>query len=265
RLCDPARCRLAMFGLIFPYAAIWTAYGIIAKSSQDINADMAEMGVGAREPAFGYPKQPPPLAWIVRGWFLLFPQADWAYIMLAVLTITAAIYLSFELAGEWIEGPKRAAVPFLLAGIPFYNFLGLKFDPNSALMPLWALTVLAFVRSLRTSHLGYAAFAGIAAAAALLAEYWAVFLLLAPAVSALACRRRYPYFRSAAPWVTALVAATAVAPHVLWLIRADFPTLAWATRRAAYSLSEGVWGVLKYGLGTVGYTVVATALVLVLV
>src|SRR5262249_5941402 len=88
---------------------------------------------------------------------------------------------------------------------------------------------------------------------------------LALAVSALACRRRYAYFRSAAPWVTALVAATAVAPHVLWLIRADFPTFAWATRRAAYSLSEGVWGVLKSGLGTAGYTVVSIGLVLVVV
>src|SRR5215471_12177661 len=229
-LCDPARRRRAILGLVLAYAAIWTAYGIVAKSSQDINADMAEMVVWAHEPAFGYPKHPPLLAWIVHGWFTFFPQTDWAYIVLAVLTIAAGIYLSFELAGEWIDGTKRAAVPFLLAVIPFYNFLGLKFDQNSALLPLWALTILAFVRSLKTSHLGYAALAGIAAAAALLAKYWSAFLLLALAVSVLACRRRYAYFRSAAPWVTALVAAAAVTPHVLWLVRNDFPTLTWAAK-----------------------------------
>ncbi|HWN49209.1 MAG TPA: glycosyltransferase family 39 protein [Xanthobacteraceae bacterium] len=264
-LCDPARRRPAVLGLVLLYAMIWTAYGIIAKSSQDINADMAEMVVWAHEPAFGYPKHPPLLAWIVRGWFMLFPQADWAYIVLAVFTIAAGIYLSFELAGEWIDGTKRAAVPFLLALIPFYNFLGLKFDQNSALIPLWALTILAFVRSLKTSHLGYAALAGIAAAAALLTKYWTVFLLLALAVSALACRRRYAYFRSAAPWVTALVAAAAVTPHVLWLVREDFPTLTWAVKRAAYSLSEGMEAAFKYGLGTVGYAIVAIGLVLALV
>jgi hypothetical protein len=196
---------------------------------------------------------------------MLFPQADWAYIVLAVLTCAAAIYLSFELAGEWIDGTKRAAVPFLLAVIPFYNFLGLKFDQNSALMPLWALTILAFVRSLKSSHLGYAALAGIAAAAALLTKYWTVFLLLALAVSALTCRRRNAYFSSAAPWVTALVTATAVTPHALWLVREGFPTVSWVVTRVAYTLSEGVEAFFKYGFGTVGYAGVAIGLVLVLV
>ena len=57
-LCDPSRRRRVALGLVVAYAAAWMLYGVIAKSSQDINADMAEMAVWAREPALGYPKQP---------------------------------------------------------------------------------------------------------------------------------------------------------------------------------------------------------------
>ena len=68
------------------YALLWFIYGVIAKSSQDLNADMAEMVVWTRELALGYPKHPPLLAWVLWGWFKVFPLADWAYILLAVVT-----------------------------------------------------------------------------------------------------------------------------------------------------------------------------------
>ena len=85
-------------------------------------------------------------------------------------------------------------MPFLLAAIPFYNFLGLKWDQNSLLIPLWALAMWAMMRALATRHLGWAALAGLAAAAAMLTKYWSVFLLVALAFAALADRRRVAYF-----------------------------------------------------------------------
>ena len=60
------------------YGALWFVYGVIAKSSQDLNADMGEMVVWTRELALGYPKHPPLLAYILWAWFKVFPLADWA-------------------------------------------------------------------------------------------------------------------------------------------------------------------------------------------
>src|SRR5947209_20457040 len=42
-LCDPARRIRAMFGLAAVYALAWTLYAVVAKSTQDINTDMAEL------------------------------------------------------------------------------------------------------------------------------------------------------------------------------------------------------------------------------
>jgi hypothetical protein len=180
-LCNPKRRRRVCLALVCAYGAVWFLYGVIAKSSQDLNADMAEMVVWSRNPALGYPKHPPLLAYIINLWFQIFPTTDWAFVLLSATTLAAGLFLAVELCGMWLEGEKRACVPFLLGAIPFYNFLGLKFDQNSALIPLWALAMLALLRSLDSRRAGWAALAGLAAAAAVMTKYWSAFLLAAAA------------------------------------------------------------------------------------
>jgi len=262
-LADPARRRRAALVFCVAYATLWFVYALIAKSSQDLNADMAEMVVWTRELALGYPKHPPFLAWVLWAWFKVFPFADWAYLLLAAITVSAGIFLAIELCAEWLVKEKLAAVPFLLAMIPFYNFLGLKFDQNSTLVPLWALAMWAMLRALDTRYLGWAALAGLAAAAAMLVKYWSVFLIVALALAALMHPKRRDYFRSAAPWVTAGVFLVAATPHVVWLVRENFPPITWvATRRVATSFGGTVASMLEALGGTFAYAAVAFALVL---
>ncbi len=130
-------------------ALLWFIYGVIAKSSQDLNADMAEMVVWTRELALGYPKHPPLLAWIL--WALV---QDLPARRLGLHPARGrharrpASFWRSSSAAEWLAREKLAAVPFLLAAIPFYNFLGLKWDQNSVLIPLWALAMWAMLRAL---------------------------------------------------------------------------------------------------------------------
>ena len=265
-LCDPARRNRVALLAAFAYAAIWTLYATVAKSSQGINADFGDMVVWARNLAWGYPKHPPLAGWILAGWFAVFPTADWAYCLLAGLNLGIGLYFSFLLAGLWLEGEKRAVAPFLLALIPFYNFIGLKWDQNSILIPLWALTTWAFVQSFERRHVGYAALAGAAAAAAMLTKYWSAFLVLSLVIAALCDRRRGSYFRSAAPWVTVLVGAVLIAPHVVWLFREDFPPLRWvATQRTSASPLDWLRSLSEYSFGTMGYCAVAVLTCLLLV
>jgi 4-amino-4-deoxy-L-arabinose transferase-like glycosyltransferase len=265
-LADPARRRRAALAVCLGYGALWFVYGVIAKSSQDINADMGEMVVWTREMALGYPKHPPLLAYILWAWFKVFPFADWAYLLLAVVTVSAGIFLAIELCAEWLAREKLAVVPFLLAAIPFYNFLGLKFDQNSVLIPLWALAMWAFVRALDTRRSGWAALAGIAAAAAMLTKYWSAFLLVALALAALIHPNRRAYVRSAAPWVSAGVFLIALVPHVWWLVANDFPPITWvATRRVSASLADTLGSMAEFLFGTAAYAAPAIALLVLFV
>ncbi len=234
-LCDPMRRHRVALTACLVYAGMWALYAVIAKSSQGINADLGEMVVWSRNLGWGFPKHPPFPALVLAGWFAIFPEADWAYYLLSGLNLGVGLYFSFLLAGLWLEHTKLAAAPFLLTSIPFYNFLGLKFDQNSILIPLWALTAWAFVLSFRRCHLGYATLAGGAAAAAVLTKYWSIFLVLALVIAALADPRRRIYSRSIAPWATALVGAVLIAPHLVWLVLENLPQLQWMrARRTAW-------------------------------
>lgn len=264
-LADPARRRRAALVFCLAYGALWFIYGVIAKSSQDLNADMGEMVVWTRELALGYPKHPPLLAYILWAWFKIFPLADWAYLLLAVVTVSAGIFLAIELCAEWLAGEKLAAVPFLLAAIPFYNFLGLKWDQNSVLIPLWALAMWAFVRALDTRHIGWAALAGLAAAAAMLTKYWSAFLIAALALAALMHPKRREYFRSGAPWMTAGVFIALLAPHAWWLVANDFPPITWVTtRRVSVSFADTLGSMVEFFGGTAGYAAPVLLLTLLL-
>lgn len=257
-LADPARRMRTILWLAAAYALCWWLYAVIAKSSQGVNADMAEMVVWGRNFDWGFPKHPPLLGWVIGAWFMVFPAADWAFHLLSALTLGSGIALSFLLAGEWLDGRKAALAPFLLALIPFYNFLGLKFDQNFALIPLWAFTAWAFVRSLDTRRAGYAAMAGAGAAAAMLVKYWSAFFVLSLIAAALFDRRRNSYFRSPAPYISAGLGALLIAPHAVWLVRNNFPPLNWAgARRASQGVLDALGALMEYSLGTLGYCAIA--------
>ena len=93
-------------GILAAYWAIWTVYGVIAKSSQGIHTDMGEVVAWSWELEWGTPKHPPFLPALVRAWFTVFPLADWAYYLLAIGLIVVAIYFSWLMAGLGCADPS---------------------------------------------------------------------------------------------------------------------------------------------------------------
>ena len=71
-LTDPGRRERTLIAVLFAYVAIWTLYGVLAKASQDIHPDMAELVTWSRELALGYPKHPPLSAWLTVASICIF-------------------------------------------------------------------------------------------------------------------------------------------------------------------------------------------------
>ena len=201
---------------------------------------MAEMVVWTRELALGYPKHPPLLACDSGAGSGSSRSPTGRTILLAVVTrVGRHLPRHRARAPNGSTREKLAAVPFLLAAIPFYNFLGLKFDQNSVLIPLWALAMWAMLRALDTRHLGWAALAGLAAAAAMLTKYWSAFLLVALALAALFHRRRDAISAPRAPWVTAGVFLAVLSRRMSggWCA-SNFPPITWVTTRRVAASSR---------------------------
>src|SRR5260221_3381834 len=261
---DPTRGERTVVAFLLGYVGLWTLYGAIAKGSQDIHADMSEQFALGRELALGYPKHPPLAMAVVRAWFAVFPTADWAYYLLAMVNVGLALWIAWRLCARFLDGEKRVLGLALLTLVPFFNFHGLKFNVTTVLLPLLAATTLWVLRSFATRRVLDAALAGLGAAAAMYGKYWSIFLLLGLGIAALVDRRRAAYFGSLAPWVTIAVGALALAPHVAWLIANDFAPFSYAiVLHGAGSLASTIGAALGYLAGSIAYVAVPLLIVAV--
>ncbi len=258
-LTGPRRERNVVW-LLVGYCAIWSLYGALAKGSQDVHFDMGEMVAWSRDAGIGTPKHPPLAAWLVRAWFTVFPLADWSYYVFAMVLTTFALWVAWRVSERTLDAEKRIAGLLLLTFIPFFNFHALKFNANTVLIPLWALTTWFFLRSFETRNAMWAALAGAAAAAAMLGKYWSVFLLLGLGVAALADPRRARYFKSPAPWITVAVGAILFAPHVAWIVANDFAPFTYAVVAHQSTLARSALSGLGFLMGVAGYLAAPVAI-----
>lgn len=263
-LSQPSRSELTALSFLIAYWMVWTLYAVLAKSSQDIHFDMAEMIAWSQRPGWGTDKHPPLGAWTVRAWFTLFPYADWAYYLLAMAMATLALWLTWRIARIHLPPQKRGPALLLLTLVPFYNFQALKFNANTMLLPTWAFATYCFLRAFETRRLAWAALFGLSAALAMLAKYWSAFLLLGLALAALADRRRVAYLRSPSPWISLGVAALALAPHLAWLAERQFSAVRYAVEWHAAAPLDVARSLLGYLAGSAAYVAVPVALVLAL-
>jgi hypothetical protein len=259
-LADPARRERAIVPVLAGYCGLWALYGAIAKGSQDIHFDMGEMVAWSRETFWGTPKHPPFGAWLVSAWFGVFPLADWAYYLFAMVLATLALWIAWRIAGRYLDAEKRIVGVALLTLVPFFNFHALKFNANTVMIPLWAATTALFLRSYETRNPVWAVLAGLAAAAAMLGKYWSIVLLLGLGLAAIADPRRGAYFRSSAPWATIAAGLLGLSPHVGWLFDNDFTPFTYAMETHPGTLADSLRSGLAYLAGAAGYVAVPVVL-----
>ena len=161
-IADPRRGELWMPLVLLGYVAVWTLYATIAKSSQDIHPDMAEMAAWSERLASGARRKHPPLgSWLLRGWF----PASFRARTLGLLSVRGAssggraVDRLADFPALYVTAGKCVVGISLLTLVPFYNLHALKFNANAVLTPLWAITTRNSVLArLRTRRPGWAMF-----------------------------------------------------------------------------------------------------------
>ncbi len=86
------------------FVTVWTLYAVISAAPAAIHNDMAEAYVWGREFQLGYFQHPPFWAWVAGLWFEVFPRADWAFALLAMLNAGLGLYGSWMLIGDFAGG-----------------------------------------------------------------------------------------------------------------------------------------------------------------
>jgi 4-amino-4-deoxy-L-arabinose transferase-like glycosyltransferase len=223
---------------ILGFVAVWSLYFAISEYYSAIHNDMAEAYAWGQEFQLGYNQHPPFWAWICGAWFLIFPRANWAFAILAMLNAGLGLIGAWALNGRFVQGDRRVAATALLAWTPFYSFLAYKYNANSIFLSLWPWTLYFFVGALRGGGLKDTLGFGVMMGLALNSKYYALTLAATCLLAALAAPEGRRYFRSASPYLSAVTAALLWAPHLIWLATTGAPPLRYLARVSGRTLGE---------------------------
>ena len=105
--------------ILLLFVIAWTAFQTISYSSVALHPDLTEIFAWSRHPAASYFKHPPLGALMARGWFSIFPIADWSFHLLAMVNVAIAFFAIDLIARRYVDGDKRLVVLLLLLLTPF--------------------------------------------------------------------------------------------------------------------------------------------------
>ena len=208
--------------LLAAFVAVWTTVQAVAHSSMGLHPDVLEVYAWSRHPSLGYYKHPPLNAWVAFAWLRLFPAADWSMHLLAMTSSAAALFATDLIARRYLDGPKRLLALILLMLTPFYQFFADNFSTNQVMLLTWPIATWCFLLAYERRTLGWSIAAGVAAAAAMLAKYYSVYLLGSFALAVLLQPGRWTYLRSPSPWISVLAGLAALTPNLWWLVTTGF-------------------------------------------
>ncbi len=219
----------AFAGFLALHAAVWTA--LPALLYPNLPLDLIEALMYGREWQLGYDKLPPLPWWLVQIAYQLAGR-DFAYYLLAEISVCAAFALVYAAARPLVGAVGALVSVLIIDGLHYLNYTAAKFNHDVIQLPFWALAGLSFHRALREGRRADWLLLGLALGLSLWAKYFVVALLAPMVAFALADREARKALATPGPYIAAAVALVTVAPHVVWLIKTDFLPLAYAEHRA---------------------------------
>jgi 4-amino-4-deoxy-L-arabinose transferase-like glycosyltransferase len=199
------------------FIAVWFVYDTVSLWPVALHWDASEAALWAQHFAFGY-KHPPMTAWLFSLWFAIFPRADWAAHLLAIIICAVTLAVSWRLTRDHLDKYRALFGLAALSLIPLFTFKATELNANTVMMPFWAAALLFYLRARRGLGVWNALLAGAFASLTMLGKYWAVYLFAGMAVAAVAGADARRFWRSPTPYLMALGAAVVIAPHLYWYI-----------------------------------------------
>lgn len=244
---------LAVSLIIAVYVAFWTLQAALSSYNLDTHGDMVEnfaWGIGWQ---LGYYKHPPFFAWTSALWFLVFPRANAFYYLLSTTSVAIAMWTMWRISTRFFNRDQQILIVASAFFLPPLTFLAQNYNATSAMLPLWALTFLFYLRLIERRSALDAVLLGLFAALSILAKYHSIVLLMAIAAHGLIDRQVRPLLSTRLPWLTVLAGALALGPHLIWMIKNDFVTVRYASQQGSGNWADAISYALRFPAAAVLY------------
>lgn len=235
-----------MVGLVLVSCLTWTLIQKVSYPALDGRNDMLENYAWSQLVTWGTHKHPPFFSWVVGAWFAFVPHKAIYYKLLAYVNVAVGLWGVARLAHA-LKLPELAkpAVILLLWTLP-YTTLAAKFNANSQLLSVWPWTVVMLLRvwdSTGWRSAFYTVMLGLLAGAGMLSKYYSGIFLLGLLVVSLLHAKGRAWLQTPWPYLSLLVFAGVMWPHVQWVLAHDLVTF-------KYVEEQGTGHVYRKGLLT---------------
>lgn len=232
-LADPGRDEAKwFFVLLLTHGILWTV--LPAALGLNLRVDVVEGLFWGHEWQLGYYKHPPLAAWLLEAAVTAFGRHDLVVYGAAQLSLCVSLTAVWALSRDLLsDARERLLAVFLLEWIPFHNIVSIEYNPNTVMLPCWALTTLFFWWGLRRGRLVYWLLAGACGALSLYGKYESMVLLLSLLLVSFLNREFRKKWRTPHPYAAVAVCALGFAPHLAWMLRSDFVPVTYAIGRAS--------------------------------
>jgi len=221
--------RTAFAAFLALHATVWTLLPALLYANLPL--DLIEALMYGREWQLGYDKLPPLPWWLVEVMHRLIGH-DFAYYLLAQISVVVAFAFVYALAKPLIGALGALVAVLIVDGLHYLNYTSAKFNHDVIQLPFWAMAGYALHRALRGGRLLHWALLGIAVGLSLWAKYFVAVLVAPMVIFALVDHRARKALATRGPYVAVAIALIVAAPHLIWLVRNDFLPFAYAEHRA---------------------------------
>lgn len=240
------------------FSLAWAIIQWFSAGNLDGYSDMLENYAWSQSWDWGTHKHPPFFAWVVGGWFSVFPQTDLSYRLLSYANVAVALWGVVSLGRRLGLGHTAGTAVLLLMWSFPYSTLAAKFNANAQLLSLWPWTaawLLASWQERGARAYLFSALLGLGAALSMLSKYYSGLFLLGFLLPTLLSVQGRRWLASPRPYFALLVFFLLLLPHVRWVIAHDFVTFKYANDQGG---GETQWGyVLRFALAPLYYWLLA--------
>ena len=154
---------------LLSHFAIWVLIPTI--SNDNLPLDTIEALAWGSNLDWGFNKHPPLSAFVVKVFYQIFGNQEWAYYFLSQLFVVSTFFIIFKFSEDFFKNKIHCLISILLLeGIFFYNFTTPEFNVNVCQLPFWALTVYYCWKGLKQNDITSWLFFGLVAGLGILSK-----------------------------------------------------------------------------------------------
>jgi 4-amino-4-deoxy-L-arabinose transferase-like glycosyltransferase len=249
------------------FAGLWLALPSLLHSAY--KGDTIELQLIGKEWVWATTKHPMMSAWILEICNILTHRAFAAPFIASTFCTIVMLFSIWQVARNVL--PEKYALISTFVMLPYVP-LTLKshlFNPNTALMLFWCLTIFTFYYAFQTNKKRWWIAAGLALGLGLHAKYTIALLAVAILFYSLWIPRCRQHWKEIGPWLTVAISSVIFLPHLIWLFQMDSLTTVSYTQEALEKrpIIGNRWDHLLcpivFTLGNLGFLIISPLLLLV--